>query len=171
MDELAEVLDPYLVHRCRKSVDFSLKCAWLLEAYNFNMEMLSANSVTNKKTHLYLMKELYPKKERKQLRNVECERDAELIMSPVKKTHHRSQSDATGLLHDSKRFASSGSLLQTTNTKLYQSSTRLCLGDLSTGRAFDNGCICFETVRGTVNDLLGQKTVCCCGVSIINYIK
>lgn len=47
--------------------------------------------------------------------------------------------------------------------KLFQPSLRLCLGDLSTGRAFDNGCSCFESVRGTVNDLLGQSTVCTCG--------
>ena len=31
--EVAEVLHPYIVFRCRKSVDFSLQCAWLLEAY------------------------------------------------------------------------------------------------------------------------------------------
>ena len=32
--EVAEVVHPYLVHRCRQSVDFSLQCAWLLEAYS-----------------------------------------------------------------------------------------------------------------------------------------
>lgn len=71
----------------------------------------------------------------------------------------RSQSDATGLLN--------GSL--SLSTKLYQTPVRLCLGDLSTGRAFDNGCTCFESVRGTVNDLLGHKTVCTCGVSRVAY--
>lgn len=39
----------------------------------------------------------------------------------------------------------------------------LCLGDLASGRAFDNGCRCFESVRGTVNDLRGQRTECTCG--------
>lgn len=68
---------------------------------------------------------------------------------------NRSQSDATGLF--------SGSL--SLNTKLHQSQVRLCLGDLPSGRAFENGCTCFDTVRGTVNGLLGQKTVCSCGVS------
>lgn len=67
---------------------------------------------------------------------------------------YRSQSDATGL------FSSSLSA----NSKVQQPQIRLCLGDLSTGRAFDNGCTCFDTVRGTVNGLLGQKTVCSCGV-------
>lgn len=39
---------------------------------------------------------------------------------------------------------------------------QLCLGDLASGRAFDNGCRCFESVRGTVNDLRGQRTECTC---------
>lgn len=139
MDELAEVLDAYLVYRCRRSADFSLKCCYLLDAYNYKIE-----SINLRKTHLHLMKELYPKPQRSQ---------GIPEMSPIKKTHHRSQSDATGLLN--------GSL----SIKLQQTPIRLCLGDLSTGRAFDNGCSCFDTVRGTVNGLLGQKTVCICGVS------
>lgn len=139
MDELAEVLDAYLVYRCRRSADFSLKCCYLLDAYNYKIE-----SINLRKTHLHLMKELYPKPQRSQ---------GIVDMSPVKKTHHRSQSDATGLFN--------GSL----SIKLQQTPIRLCLGDLSTGRAFDNGCTCFDTVRGTVNGLLGHKTVCICGVS------
>ena len=31
--EVAEVVHPYIVFRCRKSADFSLQCAWLLDAY------------------------------------------------------------------------------------------------------------------------------------------
>lgn len=141
IDELAEVLDPYLVYRCRRSADFSLKCCWLLEAYNYNME--GYMSTTQKFKNLTLMKELYPKKER---RNRLAEH---LQMSPIKKTHHRSQSDATGMLHNFK--------------KPVMPPVKLCLGDLSSGRAFDNGCVCFETQRGAVNDLLGQQTVCSCG--------
>lgn len=158
MDELAEVLDPYLVYRCRKSVDFSLKCAWLLDAYNYNAdEFYSSNG--NKKIQLNLMKELYPKKEKKIKNTLDLE-----LLSPIKKTHHRSQSDATGLLHDYRKFASSNSL--TLSTKLFQPPVRVCLGDLTTGRSFDNGCLCFESVRGTVNGLLGHKTLCHCGVSL-----
>lgn len=152
MDDLAEALDPYLVYRCRKGADFSLKCSWLLEAYNYSFDSFSQRS-GDKKTHLSLIKELYPKRERKQLRldeSVEKDvKDLRDLHSPIKKTHHRSQSDATGLL--------------TLTPKLFQTPVRLCLGDLSTGRAFDNGCTCFESVRGTVNDLLGHKTVCTCG--------
>ncbi|XP_055529200.1 phosphatidylinositol 4-kinase beta isoform X2 [Wyeomyia smithii] len=146
IEELSEVLDPYLVYRCRQSVDFSLRCVWLLESYNFNMGMSNSGSLSRK--HLTLLKELYPKRERRQqLRPIEP------IVDTVKKTHHRSQSDATGLM---------GSL--SLNPILYPAPAKpLCLGDLSSGRAFDNGCVCFESVRGTVNDLLGQQTVCSCG--------
>uniref|UniRef100_A0A1Q3F4T3 Phosphatidylinositol 4-kinase beta n=1 Tax=Culex tarsalis TaxID=7177 RepID=A0A1Q3F4T3_CULTA len=146
IEELSEVLDPYLVYRCRRSVDFSLRCVWLLEAYNFNNDMSSSGNSIRK--HLSLLKELYPKRERRQHLKT-----AGSALDTVKKTHHRSQSDATGLM---------GSL--TVNPMLYPTPPRpLCLGDLSSGRAFDNGCVCFESVRGTVNDLLGQQTVCSCG--------
>jgi phosphatidylinositol 4-kinase B len=144
IDELADVLDPYLVYRCRQSADFSLKCSWLLEAYNFNME--GYVSTTQKFKHLALMKEIYPKRERRNRIN-----DASVLspISPFKKTHHRSQSDATGMLHNFKKPA--------------LPPVKLCLGDLGSGRAFDNGCLCFESQRGAVNDLLGQQTLCSCG--------
>lgn len=154
IDDLAEALDPYLVYRCRRAVDFALKCSWLLEAYNYDADSVLMHP-SDRKSHLKLIKELYPKREHKQLRHDAIERieRIESQTSPIKKTHHRSQSDATGLLN--------GPL--TLPPKLYQTPIRLCLGDLSTGRAFDNGCTCFESVRGTVNDLLGHRTVCGCG--------
>ncbi|XP_055322426.1 phosphatidylinositol 4-kinase beta isoform X2 [Sitodiplosis mosellana] len=154
MDDLAEALDPYLVYRCRKAADFSLKCSWLLEAYNYSFDSFPSQRSSDKKSHLSLIKELYPKRDRKQLRADDSTEKSDVkelkdLHSPIKKTHHRSQSDATGLL--------------TLTPKLFQTPVRLCLGDLSTGRAFDNGCTCFESVRGTVNDLLGNKTICTCG--------
>lgn len=158
MDDLAEVLDPYLVYRCRKAADFSLKCSWLLEAYNYTFDSFSLRS-SHKKPHLMLIRELYPKRDRRTLHRQHMD-DVPLPrggQSPVKKTHHRSQSDATGLLN--------APFTLSTTMKLFQTPVRLCLGDLSTGRAFDNGCSCFESVRGTVNDLLGHKTVCTCGAS------
>ena len=37
---------------------------------------------------------------------------------------------------------------------------KLCLGDLASGRAFENGCTCFESCKAAVNDLCGRKTYC-----------
>lgn len=170
MDELAEVLDPYLTIRCRKSVDFSLKCLWLLEAYNYQVDSLSNNG---RKSQLALMKEIFSKKERKILQVKSDPNTSLSTVSPLsKKTHHRSQSDATVLLSDSNRHTAANALSisnrvfqqppYTTQT-LQSTPLKLCLGDLTSGRAFDNGCTCFETVRGQVNGLLGQKTVCSCG--------
>lgn len=142
IDELSEILDPYLVYRCRQSVDFSLRCCWLLEAYNFNIEN------QQKFKNLYLVREIYPKRERK-IRGGGIEMPSSY--SPFKKTHHRSQSDATGMMNMFKK------------PPLPMMMHKLSLGDLSSGRAFDNGCSCFESQRGTVNDLLGQQTLCSCG--------
>uniref|UniRef100_A0A2M4B8J5 Phosphatidylinositol 4-kinase beta n=2 Tax=Anopheles marajoara TaxID=58244 RepID=A0A2M4B8J5_9DIPT len=221
IEELSEVLDPYLVYRCRQSVDFSLKCVWLLEAYNFNMEMLSAGGSSSIRKHLTLLRELYPKRERvktgtqnqqqpsyqrltEQQQQQQRDHDATSAttmnslnlpaLTAVRKTHHRSQSDATGMMGGMMsvnpkllysqppstvapvtgptghlpHLASSGlhaphHPIIGSSSSSSSSSRPVCLGDLSTGRAFDNGCVCFESVRGTVNDLLGQQTVCSCG--------
>ncbi|KAH8416258.1 hypothetical protein KR222_000235 [Zaprionus bogoriensis] len=164
MDELAEVLDPYLTIRCRKSVDFSLKCLWLLEAYNYQVDSLG-NSSSSRKSKLALMKEIFSRKEHKQ----QAKTDVPAAVALIKKTHHRSQSDATVLLTDSRSphtLSISHRMYQqppyTTQT-LPTTPAKLCLGDLTSGRAFDNGCTCFETVRGQVNGLLGQRTLCNCG--------
>ena len=58
-----------LFSRCRQSVDFSLQCAWLLEAYGSD-----ANVATKKKTHsaklrnLILSGELVPKEVSRDIR-------------------------------------------------------------------------------------------------------
>lgn len=83
MAELAEVLDMYLIYRCRRSADFSLKVLWLMEAFKYNAELMSLE-----KTHLALLKELYPKKNRRHLRNTESFRENSIV-SPFKKTHYR----------------------------------------------------------------------------------
>lgn len=152
MNELAEVLDPYLVYRCRKHVDFCLKCLWLLEAYNYNADSFVQNSC-DKKTHLRLMRQIYPINEKQTMNGTaDVKEVVESFPAMLIKTHHRSQSDATGLLNKS----------LTMNNAIFTMPVQLCLGDLASGRAFDNGCRCFESVRGAMNDLRGQRTECTC---------
>lgn len=79
-------------------------------------------------------------------------------ITTLKKTHQRSQSDASALLQNAQK-----SLRPVTLQNF-----KLTLGDLSSGRAFDNGCVCFETCQGVVNDLRGKKTECSCMVSIVS---
>ena len=183
--EVAEVLHPYLIHRCRQSVDFSLQCAWLLEAYGSD-----ANVPSRKKSHgsklrnLIVTGELVPK---------EVTREAKLMdminkhsASPTsygqhsrmihhkfggggvvtlgqhleasRRTHVRSRSDATGLYTS----PSAPKMLGATghSSYPYANKPRLTLGDLTSGRAFDSGCSCFESCKAAVNDLRGKKTHC-----------
>ncbi len=43
------------------------------------------------------------------------------------------------------------------NTKTY------AVGDLTSGRAFDNGCSCHQSSAGRLNSLVGRHTECYCG--------
>lgn len=139
-------------YRCRKSVDFSLKCAWLLDAYSSDASLPSKKKPLGiKLRNLILSDELRPKNQKMTSSyNATCDKLTVPSAAPVKKTHQRSQSDASALLPGIRRV---------------NSSAKLCLGDLSSGRAFDNGCLCFESCEGVVNDLRGQKTQCSCMVS------
>lgn len=148
---LNDVVMPF---RCRQSVDFSLKCAWLLESYSSD-----ASVPLKKKPHgvqlrnLILSDKLRPK-DQKFTASFNANTDKLVVpVLLVKKTHQRSQSDASALI--------------TAGLRRSNSAAKLCLGDLSTGKAFDNGCFCFDTCQGVVNDLRGKKTDCCCSVSWI----
>ena len=46
-------------------------------------------------------------------------------------------------------------------------SIKNCLGDLTSGRAFDNGCCCFDSEEARCNSLRGKTIECHCGVSTI----
>ncbi|XP_076277493.1 phosphatidylinositol 4-kinase beta fwd isoform X1 [Lasioglossum baleicum] len=158
LHDVTEVLYPYLVHRCRQSADFSLKCAWLLDAYSSDAHLPSKKkSHGTKLKNLILSDELRPKgneNRKHRVAGLQTPTPPSLttmqsITSPNKKTHQRSQSDATGLFQTLRR-SHSGTI------------NKVSLGDLSSGRAFDNGCTCFYSCQGVVNDLRGQKTDCFC---------
>ena len=242
--EVAEVIHPYIVHRCRNSVDFSLRCAWLLEAYVAND---GASSNKKKAQHgiklknLILSGELVPKdknaerdKLQKPKKTIYTHSQSSKLASQKRPPGHvRSRSDATGLLnceeskHSMRPFTTAAflpdhataaivgntnychtsSIMNTNkpnlipplmgggvggarytpqpfypNSKinaLHQHNTngrnhpnclnstpskpKLSLGDLTSGRAFENGCTCFESCKAAVNDLCGRKTHCTCG--------
>ncbi|CAK1546219.1 unnamed protein product [Leptosia nina] len=99
LGEVAEVLRPYLVYRCKQSADFSLRLAWLLTAFGGDVKRSRATKLRDSIL-------------------------AEEIRPAARRGHHRSQSDASAL-------------------RLATPSGRH-LGDLASGRAFDNGCLCGE---------------------------
>ncbi|KAK5931510.1 hypothetical protein CesoFtcFv8_000223 [Champsocephalus esox] len=72
MDEdVGDAIKPYVVHRCRQSIWFSLQCAWLLGAYSSDMHISTQRHSRGTK-----------------LRKI-------ILLSPSKRTHQRSKSDAT----------------------------------------------------------------------------
>ncbi|KAF1371407.1 hypothetical protein PFLUV_G00278650 [Perca fluviatilis] len=103
MDEdVGDAIKPYVVHRCRQSISFSLQCAWLLGAYSSDMHISTQrHSRGTKLRKLILSDELKPAGTR-------ARRDpltltpfcpvasaGEHGLSPSKRTHQRSKSDAT----------------------------------------------------------------------------
>ncbi|XP_059836205.1 phosphatidylinositol 4-kinase beta isoform X2 [Hypanus sabinus] len=95
MDEdVGDAIKPYVVHRCRQSINFSLQCAWLLGAYSSDMHISAQrHSRGTKLRKLILSDELKPAHRRKEVPPVNPAGDT--AQSPSKRTHQRSKSDAT----------------------------------------------------------------------------
>ncbi|KAL2084596.1 hypothetical protein ACEWY4_020114 [Coilia grayii] len=105
MDEdVGDAIKPYVVHRCRQSISFSLQCAWLLGAYSSDMHISTQrHSRGTKLRKLILSDELKPAGPR--LRppglcpppplSAVVALHHEHGLSPSKRTHQRSKSDAT----------------------------------------------------------------------------
>ncbi|XP_064416692.1 phosphatidylinositol 4-kinase beta isoform X3 [Latimeria chalumnae] len=95
MDEdVGDAIKPYIVHRCRQSINFSLQCAWLLGAYSSDMHISTQrHSRGTKLRKLILSDELKPAHKKKELPTLSAAPD--LGLSPSKRTHQRSKSDAT----------------------------------------------------------------------------
>ncbi|CAI6367938.1 unnamed protein product [Macrosiphum euphorbiae] len=120
MDDIAEAIDPYLVHRCRKSCDFSIKCAWLLNAFHdLNAESKSRGG----QLISTILNEHY-----KQGPSEPTSLDSFNLLT--KKTHCRSRSDS--------------SMVNLNGIQIVRE--RNFLGDLSSGMAFDNRCSCTEQI-------------------------
>ncbi|XP_062847332.1 phosphatidylinositol 4-kinase beta isoform X2 [Trichomycterus rosablanca] len=103
MDEdVGDAIKPYVVHRCRQSIGFSLQCAWLLGAYSSDMHISTQrHSRGTKLRRLILSDELKPTGQRARLHQLQQQNHnlgpsvSEHGLSPSKRTHQRSKSDAT----------------------------------------------------------------------------
>ncbi|XP_056299910.1 phosphatidylinositol 4-kinase beta isoform X3 [Pseudoliparis swirei] len=102
MDEdVGDAIKPYVVHRCRQSISFSLRCAWLLGAYSSDMHISTQrHSRGTKLRKLILSDELKPagSRARRDLLTLTAfcpPGGPEHGLSPSKRTHQRSKSDAT----------------------------------------------------------------------------
>ncbi|XP_068585951.1 phosphatidylinositol 4-kinase beta isoform X2 [Cebidichthys violaceus] len=107
MDEdVGDAIKPYVVHRCRQSISFSLRCAWLLGAYSSDMHISTQrHSRGTKLRKLILSDELKPSGSRVRrdpltltltpFCPLAASTAGEHSLSPSKRTHQRSKSDAT----------------------------------------------------------------------------
>ncbi|XP_033112529.1 phosphatidylinositol 4-kinase beta-like [Anneissia japonica] len=146
MTELAESMHPYLVSRCKASIDFSLETAWLLGAY------LDPNLVSKKHSRATKLRKQILSEELRSKHSIRIngflKNGMTSVDSPMKKpmTHTRSRSDA--------------SLAMTCSLAKYAiptSKSELALGDLSSGRAFCNGCTCFDSSTSMLNEITGRQ--------------
>ncbi|XP_077319967.1 phosphatidylinositol 4-kinase beta isoform X2 [Lithobates pipiens] len=97
MDEdVGDAIKPYVVHRCRHSINFSLQCAWLLGAYSSDMHISTQrHSRGTKLRKLILSDELKPAHKKRELPTPLSLTPPDTGLSPSKRTHQRSKSDAT----------------------------------------------------------------------------
>ncbi|XP_005946159.1 phosphatidylinositol 4-kinase beta [Haplochromis burtoni] len=116
--EVGDAIRPYLIHRCSASITFSLLSAWLLGAYSSDMHISTQrHSRGTKLRKLILSDELNPapsdspasspshrrhRHHRHDGSNAEAssmfgpgQGQAEVFVSPSRRTHQRSKSDAT----------------------------------------------------------------------------
>lgn len=96
MDEdVGDAIKPYIVHRCRQSINFSLQCALLLGAYSSDMHISTQrHSRGTKLRKLILSDELKPAHRKRELPTLGPV-VPDTGLSPSKRTHQRSKSDAT----------------------------------------------------------------------------
>jgi len=158
MHDVAEAIHPYLVNRCRSSVSFSIRTAWLLGAYSSDVLKPNWKNAQGIKLKNMILKE--------ELRPTSSQKSPSELPTPIAaasalvaaKTHQRSRSDFTG--------SGSGSSLKRSasyTTAIVSGNPATAAGDLTSGRAFDSGCRCHKSSEGLINDLVGRQTECHCG--------
>ncbi|CAF3780992.1 unnamed protein product [Rotaria sordida] len=164
---ISNVIHIYITTRCSQSVDFSLQCAWLLDAYIADQMKVAKKPNAAVRLLFDILYEKYKPKicykptiinnlsnnhhrlDEEENENVINQDDdikteralsQENLMSSMnkKRGHQKSRSDV-----------SERSLpIMNGETSKHRRQPRLCLGDLNSGRAFDNNCMCFENVNG-----------------------
>ncbi|XP_064651750.1 phosphatidylinositol 4-kinase beta-like [Lineus longissimus] len=162
MHDVAEAIHPYIIHRCRTSVEFSVMASWLLGAYS-DYPKASSKTKGLKLRKMIMSEELRPKdKLPTSPGTLPSPTIPTSVLSPNKKIHHvRAHSDVTGVPQVA-LSAPQGHHLKRCQSAVNANSKALC-GDLTSGRAFDNGCTCFDSEEGVLSDLKGMSIECHCG--------
>ncbi|CAF0861844.1 unnamed protein product [Adineta ricciae] len=174
IQSISTVIHEYITTRCSQSVEFSLQCAWLLDAYIADQMKVAKPNAAVRLLFDILYEKYKPKitynpttinnssnnhhrldeEENENVNSQEDEMKAERALSQDnlmlqisrKKGHQKSRSDVSGLMLP--RNKRSLPIMNGEASKQHRRQPRLCLGDLNSGRAFDNNCMCFENVNG-----------------------
>uniref|UniRef100_A0A8C9ZDS1 Phosphatidylinositol 4-kinase beta n=1 Tax=Sander lucioperca TaxID=283035 RepID=A0A8C9ZDS1_SANLU len=98
--EVGDAISPYLIYRCRGGIAFSLLTAWLLGAYSSDMHISTQRHSRGAKLRkLILSDELKPSSPPPDAHSRACmasvSADIDVFVSPSRRTHQRSKSDAT----------------------------------------------------------------------------
>ncbi|KAI8506122.1 Phosphatidylinositol 4-kinase beta [Branchiostoma belcheri] len=148
-EDMADALHPYIVARCRGGINFSLQSSWLLGAFSADARRHSRGIKLRK---LILSEELRPVRTKREVLRLPSPTSP--TTSPTKRTHQRSRSDFAAAMMTGPAALPS--------IKRSNSISKVTTGDLTTGRAFDSGCTCFDSSMGVMNDLFGKPTECVC---------
>ncbi|CAF1510287.1 unnamed protein product [Adineta ricciae] len=137
------VIQNYITARCSASVKFSLQCAWLLGAYIADQMRLSKKP--NDAVRL-LFDILYEKYKPKICYKPTLPSDSTSVgyRDHVSVDEEEEEIEQPNQKHRSNISEFSASISIDETNKQHRRHVKLCLGDLSTGHAFDNNCTCFE---------------------------
>uniref|UniRef100_A0A8R1TQK8 Phosphatidylinositol 4-kinase beta n=1 Tax=Onchocerca volvulus TaxID=6282 RepID=A0A8R1TQK8_ONCVO len=153
--EVAEVIHPYIVKRCRDSVEFSLECCWLLDAYGAN-----TFRKFEQKSHGYHLQQSILNEFRERSYNFGT---TAMALSPSAQRHSRALSETIHYrtvdktqyvipkMQDNDEIITNENIL---GTKIF--------GDLTSGSAFDNGCSCFDDEQCIFDKENVMKMQCKC---------
>lgn len=162
--DIAEALHPYIISRCRSSSHFSLLIIWLLDSFCKDVSVPKFTSISKRKSlgsklkNLILSEEIKPKEmipitivDLTNHQSFHKSHHGSAVTPAHKKSHHRSYSETT--------FARNNNPSSTTPSLLLN--PKESLGDLSSGRAFDNGCVCSEIPRPVTNEHYSKAILYC----------
>lgn len=155
--EVAEVIHPYIVERCKDSVEFSLECCWLLDAYG-----TSVIRKFKKKSHGHRLRQaiLNEFRDGSHGAKISTKPPASLLERPLRS---RSEAALCSVSDDgSKQMIPRTKINDEIRRSKSTRNTRI-FGDLTSGGAFDNGCPCFDDERCMDDAENVMKMECRCG--------
>ncbi|MFH4978311.1 hypothetical protein AB6A40_005020 [Gnathostoma spinigerum] len=150
MREVAEVLHPYMIKRCRESVEFSLECCWLLDAYG-----VDAMQRQGRKSQGYRLRQMIINEFRfvsdKSERSMSGSLQRTKSLLPPSHQHNSAAVPVTDEHCERISKITNGTDIRRCESALNTRSLSTS-GDLTTGRAFDNGCLCFDEAERCMED-------------------